>query len=325
MKTKNIFLAQISLVLLLLAACAAPKPQPTPTQPPPTPTQTPTQPPVIAPADTSIRYHFVTNKLLVPTTQQQAQAFALNLDGDPQQNPDNLFGGLLTMLVSTSPGIELQSNVDQALNTGQVITLHAVQADDPMNAASASWSIFLGQKTKSAPRFDGADKFILDPAAPTNSVIAGSIANGHFTGGPGAVRIQMVLMGQPVEIDLVGVRLEADVSKQGCANGKLGGGITVDEFHKKLLPALADGLDQVVKADKTAAGTILPVFDTDQDGAISSAELENNLLLKLVTSPDLDLLDASGKFNPRQDGVKDSLSVGLGFSCVPATFTAPGD
>ena len=42
-------------------------------------------------------------------------------------------------------------------------------------------------------------------------------------------------------------------------------------------------------------------------------------------SSDLDLLDASGKFNPRQDGVKDSLSVGLGFTCVPATFTTPGD
>ena len=52
---------------------------------------------------------------------------------------------------------------------------------------------------------------------------------------------------------------------------------------------------------------------------------ENNILPKLAISPDLDLLDASGKFNPRQDGVKDSLSLGLGFTCVPATLTVPGN
>jgi hypothetical protein len=45
----------------------------------------------------------------------------------------------------------------------------------------------------------------------------------------------------------------------------------------------------------------------------------------LAISPDLDLLDDSGKFNPGQDGVKDSYSAGLGFTCGPATFTAPGD
>jgi hypothetical protein len=48
-------------------------------------------------------------------------------------------------------------------------------------------------------------------------------------------------------------------------------------------------------------------------------------VLMVAGSPDLDLLDASGKFNPGQDGVKDSYSMGLGFTCVPAKFTAPGD
>jgi hypothetical protein len=63
----------------------------------------------------------------------------------------------------------------------------------------------------------------------------------------------------------------------------------------------------------------------DQNGSISLAETENNVLLKLALSPDLDLLDAAGQFNPRQDGIKDSFSVGLGFTCVPAGFTAPGE
>ena len=314
MKMKNIFVAtSAGLILLLLAACGASKPKPTPTQP------------VEVLPDTGIRYHFVTNKLLIPTTQEQAQAFALNVDGDPQQHPDNLFGELLTMLMSASPGFELQSTVDQAVNAGQMVTLHVVQADDPLNDLSASWSIFHGQKIQSVPTFDGSDKFTLNPAAPTNSLIAGSLTNGHFAGGPGTTRVQMALLGLPIEVDLIGVSLEADVSAQGCANGKLGGGVTVDEFRAKLLPALADSLTRIIKADTGAANTLLQAFDADHNATITLQELENNLLLKIAISPDLDLLDASGKFNPRQDGVKDSLSVGLGFTCVPATFTAPGD
>ena len=124
---------------------------------------------------------------------------------------------------------------------------------------------------------------------------------------------------------MIGVRLEADLSTQGCANGKLGGGVTVEEFRGKLLPAIANGLNQVITADQDAANTLLPVFDSDNNGTITVQELENNPLLMLAISPDLDLLDASGKFSPGQDGVNDSYSAGLGFTCVPVIFNIPED
>ena len=314
MKMRNIFVtASASLVLLLLAACGALKPATTPIQ---TAEALPT---------TGIQYHLVTNKLMIPTTQEQTQAFALNVDGDSQQHLDNMFGGLFTLLASAAQGIELQSTLDQAINTGQIVSLHVVKADDPLNDSSVSWSIFLGQKSQSAPRFDGSDKFMLDPAMPTNSPIVGSLTNGHFTGGPGMAQVQIFLLGQPVDVNLIGVRIEADLSATGCANGKLGGGVTVDEFHSKLLPAIAGGLNQLIKTNKTMGNTLLQTFDADHNGAITVQELESNPLLMIAVSPDLDLLDASGKFNPGQDGVKDSYSVGLGFTCVPASFTVPGD
>lgn len=316
MKTKNVFLIYTSLVLVLLTACAGPTPEPTPT-----PTPIPT---AEVPVDASVSFHFVTNKLMVPTTKEQTQTFALNLDGDSQQVTDNLFGSLITLLLSTSPELKLQPAVDEAVNAGQMLMLHVVQAGDPLNSPSASWSIFQGETSQSAPKFDGSDSFTVAPAAVlSDSLIPGSITNGHFAGGPGTARVQMALLGLPVEMDLIGVRLEADVSEAGCTNGKLGGGVAADEFRAILIPALVDGLNSVIEADKTAAGTILPVFDADQSGSISIAEVQNNVLLQLATSPDLDLLDASGNFNPRQDGVKDAISVGLGFTCVPAVFTAP--
>jgi len=312
MKMKNVFAAvNTGMILLLLAACGALKPTPPPTQ-------TPVPLPV-----TGVEYYFVTNKLMIPTTQEQAQAFALNIDGDAQQKPDNKFGDLFILLTSAVQGIELQSSLDQAVNAGQVVTLHAVKADDALNDPSVSWSIFQGQKSQTAPNFDGSDKFALDSAMPVNSPITGSLTNGHFSGGPGTAQVQMFLMGQLVDVNLIGVRLESDLSAQGCVNGKLGGGVTTEEFRGKLLPTIADGLNQITKVNKTAANTLLQAFDSDKNGTISVQELESNPLLMIAISPDLDLLDASGNFNPGQDGVNDSYSVGLGFTCVPATFTAP--
>ncbi|MBI5932140.1 MAG: hypothetical protein HY867_00420 [Chloroflexi bacterium] len=310
MNSKKIFAVVISsLMILLLTACAALKPKPVPTLP------------VQIPPQTGVQYHYVANSLLIPTTKEQAQAYALNLDGDLQQNPDNLVGDLLTLLVSTAQGIEIQSSVDQTVNAGQLVILHEVKADDPLNDPSVSWLISVGQKTESPPSFNGSDKFTLDSNAPVNSPIIGSLSNGHFTGGPGTARVQMFLLGQKVDVDLIGVRLEADVSATGCTNGKLGGGMAVAEFRAKILPAITDGLNLIINANTSATTSILKVFDADQNGVITIQEVEKNPVLIIAFSPDLDLLDVSNTFNPGQDGVKDSYSIGLGFTCVPANFT----
>lgn len=315
MKIKNVFVTFVnaSLVLLLLASCSMLQILPK---------SAPTQAPQALP-ETGVQYYFVTNKLQIPTTQEQTQAFAFNVDGDSQNSLDNKFGDLFTLLTSTSQGIQLQSTLDQAVNKGQIVSLHVVKANNPLNDTSVSWSIFLGQKTQAAPKFDGSDNFKIDSTAPVTPPIIGSLTDGHFSGGPGNARIQLFLLGQNVDVDLIGVRLEADLSAKGCANGKLGGGLAVEEFRSKLLPAIVEGLNLVIKTDKTVANTILPLFDSDSNGTITIQEFESNPLLMMAISPDLDLLDASGKFNPNQDGVKDSYSLGLGFTCTPATFTAP--
>ena len=300
-------------LVLILTACSA---APTPTQPPPTPT--------VLPA-TGTQSYFVTDKLLVPTTTEQTKTFALNVDGDSQKSTDNKFGELLTLLTSAVPTLELQSTLDQAITQGQIVSLHVVKSDDLINDSSVSWSIFPGQQVSAAPKFDGADIFNIDTTVPANSPIIGSLTNGHFAGGPGSAQIKILLLGEQVEVGLIGVRLETDFSASGCVNGKLGGGVTVDKFKSNLLPAIANGLNQIIKADKGLANTLLQTFDSDKSGDITAQELENNPLLMLAISPDLDLLDASGKFNPNQDNVKDSYSMGLGFTCVPAAFTAPED
>lgn len=315
MKLSKFFAAaNVIAVLLLMSSCALFKP----VQVQPVPTQVIQDVPV-----TGLQYYFVTNQLLLPTTQAQTKEFGLNIDRDSQNSLDNKFGDLLTLLTSAAPNLELQETLAQSVNTGQLVTLHVVQANDPLNDPSVSWSLFLGQSTQSSPAFDGSDQLTLEPTAPIYEPIVGSLANGHFAGGPGKAHIKIVLLGQSVEVDMIGVYLESDVNAQGCTNGKIGGGVTSDQLRGNLLPAIAVGLNQITKADKAAAKTLLPIFDTDGNGTITSKELESNPLLMIAISPDLDLLDASGNFNPNQDGVKDSYSIGLGFSCVPASFAVP--
>lgn len=316
MRMKRAYFTYAVVFLVLLASCSALRPTPETTQAAPTKT--------VQPA-TGIEYRFVTDKLLLPTTPGQSREYALDVDGDAQGHADNLFGTLLTLLASAAPQVDLQETVDQALESGQIVSLHQVKEDNPLDDPSVSWTIFQGQKSQTPPKFDGTDKFMLNADYPVNLPIVGSLTNGHFTGGPGSAQIQIYLLGQMIDINLIGVRLEADFSVHGCANGKMGGGVTIVEFQEKLLPAIAEGLNQIIKSDPSAAKTLLSAFDTDQSGTISVQELETNAILMIAASPDLDLQDASGKFNPGQDGVKDSYSVGLGFSCVAARFAVPGD
>lgn len=315
MKMKTVFVLNASLILLLLSACSAI----TLTTPQPVPTLVP----VVTPA-TGVQYQYVTNTLLLPSTRDQAEEYALNIDGDSKQSADNKFGELLSLLVSAAPGLELQFTLDESINTGQLVTLHMVKADSFLSDPSVSWFVYLGQPAAS-PNFDSSDKFTLDSKTPLNSPVIGSITNGRFTGGPGSARVRMFLLGQLVELDLIGVRLESDVNQNGCVNGKMGGGITVEEFRSKLLPAIAAGLHQIIEENNDTTSPLLQAFDSDNDKTITAQELENNPMLMIAISPDLDLLDSSGEFNPGQDGEKDSYSIGLGFTCVPASFIVAGE
>jgi hypothetical protein len=63
---------------------------------------------------------------------------------------------------------------------------------------------------------------------------------------------------------------------------------------------------------------ILALFDANGDHMVTGEELRQNSLLQAVFSPDLDLLDANG--NPGQDGIRESVSLGFGFTSNHAIF-----
>jgi hypothetical protein len=308
-------------------------------------------------------HQYVGNTLDVPSTPQESQALGLNLDGDPQNRPDNLLGQILSTLAQQ--GVDIQMQIDESVVAGDLIILHEVQTDDFTTWPNAGWQVYLGQWTGAEPpTFDGTETFTVDPAGPTDAVLAGSISGGQFTGGPAEVTIQIALVegAPPLVLDLIGARIQSDVTATSC-DGKLGGAITQDDINTKVIPAVADMMNTNI-ADNcpgmtcpkgSSSQTIIDLFDvgiecdtaedcpaaastcdaTDMvctcggpdcgghlagDYVITDEELINNDLIASILSPDVDLLDADGNFNPRQDMVEDSVSLGVGFTCVPATF-----
>jgi hypothetical protein len=203
---------------------------------------------------------------------------------------------------------------------------------------------------------DGNASFTVDAASPAGAKVTGQIVGGMLTAGPGTVTIEIALTegsGESVPLNLIGARMSGNVAADtiGSAGSpaKLGGAITDADLHDNVLPALHDILTDNINGDCTgtttgmppcgcdegATGqTLLDLFDelpdrpgTEPDGdcVVEFEELENNSLISSLLAPDVDLLDADGNFNPRDDGVKDSLSLGVAFTSVGATFTAPAD
>ena len=77
--------------------------------------------------------------------------------------------------------------------------------------------------------------------------------------------------------------------------------------------------------DGSAGEQVLTLFDANGDCTVTTEELlASDLVDGTIRNPDLDLFDGdSDEFNPNQDGVKDSISLGVGFSAVAGTFDVP--
>jgi len=303
-------------------------------------------------------HHFVGNTLIVPSTSTQTRELALDIDGDANHRPDNAMGGIMAAL--RQQNVDVQAAVSAAVAAGKLVMLHSLQATDLTQAANAGWRIHLGLPTASPPHFDGSDSFELDPAGPGDDLIGGKIVAGQFDGGPGTATLLLTLgSGPPLRLHLVAARLHAKVAASGCSEGVLGGAITIAERDTQLIPGFTlmfnaainddgpDGAHPVAcptdgsacpaalngdattcdttrnKCFSSTSKTILNLLDTDHDSQVTNQEMSDNPLIRALLAPDLDLFDASGQLHPNTDGERDSLSLGMGLSCVPASFTVP--
>ncbi len=289
---------------------------------------------------------FVVSELTVPANATQATAVAQDLDGDGLG--DNALGGLLGSLAATA-GLDLQTGVDEQLAAASFILLANIKATDLVNANGVGTYVFFGENptpaactnpddlTTCGKQFSGDATFDIAANSPADAVIAGTLSGGALLAGPGSVSIELPLGDTaPLKLDLIAAHLDVSVSATNLMSGKLGGAITADDVDNKLMPSVQSLLvDLIAKSCApegtncnceagSSGGAVLDFFDADGDCAVPLEELMSNSLIDAtLRNPDLDLLDADGNFNPNSDGVEDSLSIGVGFAGVGASFTLP--
>ncbi len=273
-------------------------------------------------------YHYVTNRLRFGKTVAQADAYAfdLNHDGVLDNALGHIFAGLSSML-NFDPAIA------RSLETGSVVVLNSLRADSLKADSSASWQVYLGQP-KPHPVLTGGGSFAIEPGGPTSTKLGGAITHGQFEGGPGEVTLKLSLLsGQPpIDAHIAGARIQARCDPDGCRDGKVGGGIRTAEMNSVIIPALARSLQSFIDAScgptpsadscSPSALNILALFDINNDHKVTADELRANSLIRAISQPDLDLFDANGM--PGQDGIDDSVSLGMGFTSKCAVFDVAG-
>lgn len=294
-------------------------------------------------------YHYVASRVLLPATTTEATEYGLDLNGDG--TVDNAVGKLLATLASQGGNPQVDS--DEAVYGGQFTLLADIQTTDFTTAPAAGFALFsgidpvppacnTGEKvactaggvcTGCQHDLTGSGAFTVDPNVPANPALLGSITNGTFNAGPGALTLGLSIAGAAIELDLIGARIQASgitataigTQADTTTGVIIGGGIPQSEIDTKIDPAIATVLNATLMAGCTGYGsagctctssgakTILTLFDTNGDCTIEVTEIENSTIAQAYLKPDVTL-----------EGMK-CLSIGVKAYAVGATYTVAGE
>lgn len=296
-------------------------------------------------------YAMVANKLLVPTNNNQAREYGLDLNKD--KTVDNQLGMVLGTLAGQ--GFDVQGTIDEAIAEGSIILLIDFQTTDFTSAGGAGLQVKLGDMETPAAcnageeylcklgngteckagdagctcsgcgrHLSGAGMFTIDANSPQDIGVAGKIASGTFTGGPGDITLKIALgSAEGIELALIGARAKASgISDAGMQSLILAGALTKTDLDTKVIPAIHQQIAPIITRDcpmpmaadcGCASGstgkTILNLFDTTpKNCTVTVEEISGNTLIQSLLAPDVKI-----------DG-KDALSLGIKATTVKGTF-----
>jgi len=294
---------------------------------------------------------YVVSTVTVPMMKSD---FSIDLNGDTRV--DNQLGQIIGTL--SAQGLNVQDGVNQALSGGSLILLLAETSTDAtfQSDSCATTTLQLGKEIMkpAMPDFSGHGTFMADPAQ-MSSTFNGPIAGGKFNSAPpsttskpvtASVLLPLVAGEAPINITLQGAHLVFTRKTDGTVTGgALQGGIKNMDVQTQIVPAVASLLTNKLMNDMPQTSTdaqIKSLFDTGgkadpacngacknpngtcavvMDNKIDICEVSTNNLVQSLLAPDVQLFDASGAYKPNKDNTtKDSLSLGLGFGAVAATF-----
>lgn len=291
-------------------------------------------------------YGYVVSKASVPTDNTTATKYGLDIgaskSGTPDGVVDNQLGRALGVLAGM--GFDIQGTVDLAVAQGSIILLVDFQTKDFTTSSAAGLSVKLGANPMPMPCTDPADPttcgkhltgigmFTIAADSPTDALVAGTIVNGTFNGGPGDISLQIALgTTQPITLSLLNARAKATAISDAGMTATLGGALSVNDLNTQVIPAIAAQVEGILARDcgtgtrtpptcGCASGstsvTLLDLLDgkdgTTPDCKISAAEIAGNVIIKSLLGPDV--------CSTKTCTAPDALSLGIQVQTVKATF-----
>jgi|GEM_PF-2177764 len=275
--------------------------------------------------------------------------YVYDVDGDG--NPENRYGVLVmsdTNMVTPSAFID-EIAVNQSITSGKQLALLELRTTDGTFMSDGAATSVLRAAFPKVPALDGTDQLtVLTAVTPVQ--FDGSLSGGTFTSVPSAtskdphtLHLLLATAGLLVPVTLVATHVSYHVTSSGVMMGQLNGAIANATIQTETIPAMATAMTQAIAS---GMGINFKIFDTGDtvnpcdagmpndlsaggmcgcavagDNIIAPCELSQSGFIQALLAPDLDLYDNNGQFKPDPALVsKDSLSVGLGFVAVPATY-----
>jgi hypothetical protein len=293
----------------------------------------------------STHYGYVVSKASVPTSNQQATDYGLDLgtarSGTPDGTVDNRLGEVLGVFAGM--GFDIQGTVDTAVAQGSIILLVDFQTKDFTSASAAGFGVKFGANpvpaacngatdTTCGHHLTGSASFSIAADSPTDAPVAGTIVDGTFNGGPGDLSLQLALgTTQPSTLRLRNARARASAISDAGMTANIGGALSVTDLNTQVIPAIGALITGILDRDcgtarmpptcGCAAGstsvTLLNLFDGDiagtvKDCNISTEEIAGNPIIKSLFSPDI--------CGTTTCTAPDALSLGIQVQTVKATF-----
>jgi hypothetical protein len=239
-------------------------------------------------------------------------------------------------------GIDVQTTCDQSVADGSNIHLVSAIVDDPtLQSDPCAEAVMYTGQPKASPDYSGAGSFTIDMTKLPGQ-FAGPAQGGSFHSNDGNIELSVNLCfaGGVVTVPVVGAHLSLTKPSSGNGlSGQLNAAIRKNDVDTILVPKLAAQLDATVQANPASSTSmqLLSIFDTgdgmggsctNPDGSsgvandhhISPCEVAGNAIIKNVLAPDVQLFQ-NGSYAPNPaNTTRDSLSLGMSFAAVTATY-----
>lgn len=246
-------------------------------------------------------HRFVVDRITVPATADETNAFAGDLDGNGVA--ENKLGLVTAVLATTN---DLTVDTPDMIAAGALASVVELQADD------------LADDPTVGVRYLGAETADATAAA---IVAGGTLAAGAFRSnrtattrvpGRALVHLPVFTNADPLPLLLEGLELDLAPDGAGGFDAIVRGGIRQDDARHVAYAGLA----QMFATEPARHLVFQRQVDTDRDGTMSTAELDDSVIALLVTA-DVQLFDGTRYAPQPMPTAKDSLSIAFGVHLLP--------